>query len=311
MLAGAVIVLASGDDVIVRNNGCPKGKAPCVKLSNGVMMPTIAAGTWQYNSSSAEASVTAALSVGFAHIDTARDYSNQDGVAKALAGSSRDAYFLTTKIPGCGMQGISPFNCAGDTDKAFDDNLKQLGVDYVDLMLIHFPPLGGCGALTCGGIQKQWAVFEQKYKEGKARAIGVSNFCVSCFECLAKTQTVTPMVNQIQFHIGMGADPEGLISYCRNRTIVPQAYSPLGTGSSELLHGNVTTAIGKRHGKSSVQVALKWIQQKDVAVVVKSGNPAHLASDIELFDWDLDAGDIATLDAKTTPSGKPSFMCSS
>ena len=290
---------------------CPAGKAPCTTLNNGVLMPVVAAGTWQFNSSAAEAAVRAALSVGFTHIDTAFDYKNQDGVAKALEGKDRSNVFITTKVPGCGFQGVGRFSCDKDTDKVIDENLQQLGVSYVDLMLIHFPPLGGCGVLNCGAIQKQWASLEKGYKAGKMKAIGVSNFCESCFSCLEKTMKVTPAVNQIQYHVGEGADPQKLVSYCQSKGIAVQAYSPLGTGSSELLKGNVTTAIGKNHGKSSVQVALRWIGQHDVNVVVKSGNPTHLSSDIDLFGWNLTTDEMKTLDEKTSPAGKPSFMCSS
>ena len=290
---------------------CPSGKSPCVALNNGVEMPVVAVGTWQANSSAAEASIAAAFSVGFTHIDTAHDYNNQAGVAKAIANKERETYFLTTKVPGCGLQGVGRFSCGTDTTKVIEDNLKQLNVSYVDMLLIHFPPLGGCGVLNCGAIQKQWGALEEAYKAKKVRAIGVSNFCVSCFECIAKTMTITPAVNQIEYHVGEGNDPENLVSYCSNKNIHIQAYSPLGTGSSELLKGNTTTAIGKVHNKSSVQVALKWIVQNSVNVVVKSGNPVHLADDIDLFSWSLADDEMKTLNSKTTPSGKPSFMCSS
>eukprot|EP00466_Bigelowiella_natans_P003486 jgi/Bigna1/87697/estExt_fgenesh1_pg.C_230076 len=132
--------------------------------------------------------------------------------------------------------------------------MSLLGVDYVDLMLVHFPPLvGGCGGQNCKAMQAQWRAVEEMYKNKTARAIGVSNFCQSCFECLNATQTILPMVNQVAYHIGMGPDPEGLFSYAKKLGVVMQAYSPLGNGSPDLIHGDLTTAIGAKYNKSSVQ----------------------------------------------------------
>ena len=299
------------------------GAMPLIKLNNGVQMPAVAAGTWQYDADTAQQSVAAALSAGFTHIDTAHDYcadgstgkcktgSNQQGIAKTIAGVGRDSLFITTKVPGCGMQGIGRASCAADSLAAAEANLNELNTSYVDLLLIHFPPIGGCGALNCGVIQKQWAALESVYRAKKARAIGVSNFCVSCLKCLAKNASATvPAVNQIEYHIGMGADPEDLISTCRARGIVAQAYSPLGDNTSELISGSLVTSIGAAHQKSGVQVALRWIYQNGVAVTTKSTNPAHLADDLDLFDWSLTTDEKAQADAATSPKGTPSFMCS-
>lgn len=206
---------------------------PLITLNNGVKMPAVATGTWQYNASTATASVTQAISVGFTHIDTAHDYcsdgstgscsggSNQVGIGKALqaSGLARSDFFITTKVmaaprylhrtpctpsphpvhaitasracqvPGCGLQGISKLACAEDSAKAAQTNLDELGLPYVDLLLIHFPP-GGCGPENCKLIQKQWAALSTFYQANKTRAIGVSNFCPSCLECLAEDAIV-------------------------------------------------------------------------------------------------------------------------
>lgn len=279
---------------------------PTVLLNNGVEMPAVAAGTWQYSSTVAGQSVTAALSVGLTHIDTAHDYcadgstapalascahhgggSNQQGISTALAATSRprSSLFITTKVPACGSQGMSRAHCTADTLKAAQQNLDELNVTYVDLLLIHFPPVGGCGALNCGLVREQWRALTQIYKANKTRAVGVSNWCISCFECLAKdADALVPAVNQVsrpfmsaqrnapaltassqahpcgigpvqfQFHIGMGADPGGLISYCKSKGVVPQAYSPLGDNTKELIDGPLVTEIGSSHNKSGVQV---------------------------------------------------------
>ena len=119
-----------------------------------------------------------------------------------------------------------------------------------------------------------------------------------------------PAVNQIEYHIGMGADPEGLLSTCAARGIVPQAYSPLGDSTPELISGDLVTSIGAAHNKSGVQVALRWIYQHGVAVTTKSTNAAHLAQDLDIFDWKLTDAEQARADAATKPKGTPSFMCS-
>lgn len=294
-------------------------------------MPAVAAGTWQYDSSTAQAAVSAAFQVGYTHLDTAHDYcgdgttgnckskSNQLGIKLALqsSGKKRSDFFVTTKVPGCGLQGISRANCGKDSVAAALDNLVELGVEYTDLLLVHFPPVGGCGPLNCPIIKQQWeALTTNILKKNLTRALGVSNFCVSCFKCLLGDATAptpgvaVPVLNQVQYHIGMGADPEGLMSYCKANNIVVEAYSPLGDNTTQLIHGPLTTSIGKNHNKSSVQVALKWIWQHGHPLTTKSSNPVHLAEDIDLFDWELTADEMTQLDAETTPKGSPSFMCS-
>eukprot|EP00322_Chrysochromulina_rotalis_P029100 CAMPEP_0115847402 /NCGR_PEP_ID=MMETSP0287-20121206/10365_1 /TAXON_ID=412157 /ORGANISM="Chrysochromulina rotalis, Strain UIO044" /LENGTH=314 /DNA_ID=CAMNT_0003301237 /DNA_START=137 /DNA_END=1081 /DNA_ORIENTATION=- len=298
---------------------------PDIALNNGVMMPAIAAGTWQYDADYAAQSVMVALSAGFTHIDTAHDYcadgttgdcsskggSNQIGIAKSISGSPRDALFLTTKVPGCGLQGIGTDTCGADSVAAADQNLVELGTDYVDLLLVHFPPTGGCGRKNCNLIKQQWqALTDLHLHTNKTRAIGVSNFCVSCLECLSEISgVVTPAVNQFQYHIGMGPDPQGLVSYCKNNGIAPQAYSPLGDNTTELVSGPLVTSIGKAHNKTGVQVALKWIWQNGVAVTTKSGNPAHLTEDLDIFNWELTDAEMAEANAATSPAGMPSFKC--
>jgi len=269
--------------------------------------------------------VTAALGAGFTHIDTAHDYcadgstgdcstkggSNQGGIGEALKGRPRDSYFLTTKVPGCGRQGISRSNCGADSVAAADKNLVELGLQQVDLLLVHFPP-GDCSA-NCALIREQWtALVEGALRVNKTRALGVSNFCVTCLDCLAETSppTVTPAVNQFAYHIGMGADPEGLVTRSLKAGVRPQAYSPLGDNTTELITGDLVSSIGHHHGKSGVQVALRWIWQHGVAVTTKSSNIDHLRDDLDIFGWELSADEMSTADASSTPHGKPSFMCS-
>ena len=119
------------------------------------------------------------------------------------------------------------------------------------------------------------------------------------------------MVNQLQYHVGMGSDPNEIRSYLASHNITMQAYSPLGDNTTELIDGDLTTRIGAAHNKSSVQVALKWIWQRGHALTTKSSNPKHLAQDIDIFDWQLSSDELTQLDAATKPSGNPSFMCTS
>ena len=232
---------------------------PNVKLNNGVEFPMISLGTWQYSTQQATDVVKLGLSLGFNHIDTANDYRNQEGVGAALKGVNRSSYFLTTKVP---SQPLAA-SAYKSTMKDLDDDLSQLGLAFVDLMLLHFPPMGN--VKECGAMQEQWRAMEDFYKAGKARAIGVSNYCPSSFECIFKTANVTPAVNQVQYHIGMGADPGGIKSYCAKKGVVLQAYSPLGDGTTELINGPLVSGIGKAHNKTGAQVALRWVVQQGSA----------------------------------------------
>lgn len=298
---------------------------PTVELRNGVKMPMLAAGSWQYNSSQAAASISAALSSGFTMVDTALDYHNQDGVGRALAAVPRESVFVETKVPGCLLDPttLNPFNCYGDTKKNLETNLRLLNLSYVDLVIVHFPPLPSLLLRTCSRdlgqcelIKQQWKAMEEFYEGGKARAIGVSNYCESCFDCLREAD-VFPMVNQVQYHLGMGADPKRFFSFGKAHGVVVQAYSVLGNfdltrqASSAILTSNVTKAIARAHGKSPVQVALKWVVSQGVPAVTKSANPLHLAADLDLWSWDLTPAQLDLLNAQTSPAGSPSFACSS
>eukprot|EP00041_Stephanoeca_diplocostata_P004242 m.42060 g.42060 ORF g.42060 m.42060 type:complete len:258 (+) comp14997_c0_seq2:334-1107(+) len=220
--------------------------------------------------------------------------------------------FITSKIPGCGVptQGIpSRLHCYTDSMKAFGEDLQLLNTTYIDLVLIHFPPLGGCTSDNCPLMQEQWAVLEEVYKSKQARAIGVSNYCQECLECILKNATVTPAVNQVMHHVGMGPDPLKIRDFCAQHGIVVEAYSPLGSGSKELISGNLTTDIGKKYNKSSPEVAIKWIVQQGLPLATKASNPEYLREDIDMWSWNLTAADMQTLDAATKPFGAPSFMC--
>lgn len=303
---------------------------PTVTLNTGTEMPAVSLGVWKYNSSYAGEACKTALANGYNAIDTAYDYDNQDAVGAAInahiaAGkATREEIFLTTKIPACGsfpVAGLptpSKKNCGPDSTTILEKNLKLLNLEYVDLVLLHFPP-ESCGGPfhpdACRLMQEQWTAMEAFYQAGKAKAIGVSNYCQSCFECLKKMWTVVPALNQVQYHVGEGADPIGLKSYCDELGIQMMAYSALSQGSSELITGNLTTGIGKQYGKSGAQVALKYIVQHGWTLTTKAHNPKYQAEDIDIFDFTLSDDDMKALDDAPCPGSasacKPSFFCSS
>lgn len=220
-------------------------------------MPVMSAGTWLYDDATAEAAVEAALAAGFSHIDTAYDYENQQGVGRAIkkSGKPRESIFVTTKVPGCGLQNVSGRSveeCRKDTAARFADDLKQLDLAYVDLMLIHFPPCsGGDGSArspadvtcfprktgctdpkSCELVRAQWSVLTEAYHKKQALSIGVSNYCTACFQCLAEESgAIMPMVNQVQYHVGMRPDPQGFKTFAQKHDMVLQAWSPLGSGA--------------------------------------------------------------------------------
>jgi len=317
--------------VVVMSLEVAAALVPLVTLPNGVKMPMIAAGSFEYNDTEAEESISTALDVGFSMVDTALGYWNQGGVGRAIRhaegkGVARKDIFVLTKIEGCltGNATMNPFHCYENARRNLELDLELLNLSYVDLVLLHSPPLPSFLTRKCnnypGGcsmIRGEWRAMVEFYKAGKARAIGVSNYCPSCFECL-KDAEVQPMVNQVMFHLAMGVDPSGIISYDKRHGVVTQAYSALGnnpiTGKpmKDILDGNLTTGIAKKHNVSTVQVALKWIVQHGVPAVTKSHSADHLRQDLNLWSFDLDDGDMRQLDSWRAPflTNFSSFACS-
>lgn len=271
---------------------------PTVEIEAGVWMPVQGLGTWQYNDSVAEDAVTKALALGYTLIDTANGYGNQIGVGKALAASdrARPSYFILTKIPG-GM------NHSAAT-ALLDQNLEQLGVDYVDLVLTHYPAdwnRNGGKALR----QEGWKALEDFKKAGKARSIGVSHFCRHHLDDILEINTTAIAVNQVEFHIGMGQGVNATDNRAYNEQlgITYQGFSTLcgPCGTSELVNGPLVTNIGKKYNKSGAQVSLKWAVQQGVPVIPKSNKVDHLVGNMDLFSWTLSDEDMATLTAATSP----------
>merc|ERR1712014_336702 len=135
----------------------------------------------------------------------------------------------------------------------------------------------------------------------------LNHYCPSSLECIAETLTVTPAVNQVKFHVGMGTDPIGLKSYCDDHGIHMQAYSPLGNGGTELITGDLVSGIGDNHNKTGAQVSLRWIYENGVSLATKTTKQSHMEQDLDVFNFELAAEEKQTLDAATSPSDRPSF----
>jgi len=287
-----------------------KVAVPTVKLANGVEMPLIFQGSGGDNDTSATSGVQAAIAVGFTGIDTAHDYGCLAGVGAALAPlapDERQRLFVTSKVPGCGVptQGLQP-PCYENTHKVFAADMAKLQTPYIDLLLIHFPPLAGCGGNACTKMQQQWTALEELYKANATRAIGVSNMCKDCIECIKQNATVMPMVDQMQYHVGLGHDPGGLKAYCKQENIVFESYAPLGGG---LLLSNFSLGAElaiKYNFSSSAGVALAYIAQRGGPLVTKSNKPRHLVEDLDIFspEKQISAADLSRLDAIRSPTCK-------
>ena len=260
------------------------------RLSNGVTIPKIGFGTWQipdgvevYNS------VTHALKVGYRHVDTAQIYRNEVGVGRAIADSdlAREEIFLTTKV----------WNDKHDYDLAkasIEESLEKLGVDYVDLLLIHWPnpkALREQDAWKAGNAGA-WKAMEEAYRAGRVRAIGVSNFMIHHLEALLETADIKPHVNQIL--LAPGCSQDELVAFCRQEDILLEAYSPLGTGS--IFDNPVAQELAAKYGKSVAQVALRWSLQKGFLPLPKSVTPQNIEANLQIFDFELSENDLEILD---------------
>ena len=280
-------------------------KIPAIEIAPKVWMPMSGLGTWQYNDSVAEAAVSAYLSdeVAGTHIDTAYGYLNGNGIGRALAASSRprDSYFITSKIPG----GLN----TSTANQNFEDNLKQLQTSYVDLLLVHFPATwGGEGGKALR--QEEWKAMEAFVKSGQAKAIGVSHYCQRHVEDILEINTVPVAVNQVQFHVGMGApttnggNATDDLPYMLKQNITYESFSPLcgPCGTTELIDGPLVSDIGKKYGKTGAQVSLKWQIQQGIPVIPKTHKVEYMKQNVDLFDWELSDIDMAALNAATSPA---------
>ncbi|MCX4696007.1 aldo/keto reductase [Streptomyces sp. NBC_01408] len=249
-------------------------------------MPQLGFGVWQVPDAEAERAVATALEAGYRSIDTAAVYGNEDGTGKGLAASgvAREELFVTTKLWNGPQQ-------TWDRDavlRAFDDSLGKLGLEYVDLYLIHWPrPMRE-------DFVSIWKTFEEIAASGRAKAVGVSNFRPADLERIARESALVPAVNQIELH---PLFPQAeLRAVHAERGIATEAWSPLGQGK-ELLTLPAVTGIAAKHGRSAAQVVLRWHLQLGNVVIPKSVTPSRIRENLDVFGFELDAADMAALDA--------------
>jgi 2,5-diketo-D-gluconate reductase A len=260
------------------------GAVPTIELNDGRTIPQLGFGVFQVPPNETERAVAVALETGYRHLDTAEMYENEKGVGDALraSGIDRADVFITSKLN-------NGFHEPDEARKAFANTLTELGTDYVDLFLIHWP----LPTLYNGDFVSTWKTLEEFKADGRARSIGVSNFQVDHLERLAAESDTVPAVNQVElqpyFH---NTDVD---AYGRAHGIHTEAWAPLAEG--RVIDDPTLTEIGERIGKSSAQVALRWHIQRGNIVFPKSTTPARIKENFQLFDFELDASDIAKIDA--------------
>ncbi|MEU5272914.1 aldo/keto reductase [Streptomyces hygroscopicus] len=255
---------------------------PTVTLNNGVQIPQLGFGVFQVPDAETAAAVTASLEVGYRSIDTAAIYGNESGVGKALAGSgiARDDLFITTKLWNTD-QGYDA------TLKAFDASLDKLGLDYVDLYLIHWP------TPARDLYRESWKAIEKLAADGRIRAAGVSNFQPPHLRRLLEGADLVPVINQIELHPGL--QQHELRALHADLNIATEAWSPLAHGA--VLGDDAITTIAAQHGKSPAQVVLRWHLQLGNIVIPKSVTPARIRENLDVFDFTLSDEEMAAIAA--------------
>ena len=249
-------------------------------MSNGVEMPLLGYGVFQVSPEECERCVSDALSVGYRLIDTAQAYYNEEGVGAAItkSGVKREEIFLTTKvwIANAGEEKAA---------KSIDESLRKLQTDYIDLLLIH---------QAYGDVFGSWRAMEKAYKQGKVRAIGVSNFQAARFFDFAHYVDVKPMVNQLQCNVLIQQkDIEPVLDEFGTRMM---AWGPLGgQGVDGIVKNKVLADIGKSYGKSAAQVALRWLTQRGIVAIPKSSHKERMAQNFDIFDFSLSADEMALI----------------
>jgi diketogulonate reductase-like aldo/keto reductase len=258
-------------------------KVPPIILNNGIEMPQLGFGVWQVPDDEAEQAVATALESGYRSIDTAAIYGNEEGTGKAIAtsGIPREDLFVTTKLWNSD-QGYD------STLRAFDTSLEKLGLDYLDLYLIHWP------LPSRGKYIDTYKAFEKLYSDGRVKAIGVSNFYPEYLERLIEATSVIPAVNQIELHPQL--QQHAVREYHAQQGIATEAWSPLGSGKG-LLEVPAIVAIAQKHNRTPAQIVLRWHIQQGNVVIPKSVTPSRIRENIDVFDFSLDAEDIAAISA--------------
>lgn len=249
-------------------------------LHNGVEMPYLGLGTYQSdNNQEVVDAVRFALDFGYRHLDTAAVYENEEGVGKGIEESSvaREDVFVVSKVWNAD-QGYER------TLKAFDASLERLNMGYLDLYIIHWP--------VKGKYKDTWRALEKLYREKRIRAVGVSNFMEHHLKDLLRDAEIVPMVNQMEFHPYV--IQQDLVDFCLSKAIQYEAWSPFMQG--KLFKLDICEQLSQKYGKSPAQIILRWNLQKGVVTIPKSSKKDHIASNADIFDFELSVEDIAQLD---------------
>lgn len=260
--------------------------APLIELNDGHKIPQLGLGTWPLNDAQVADAVVEAVSHGYRHVDTAKKYGNEKGVGNGIraCGVSREELFITTKLDG-------EFQGSGKAIAGLDGCLERLGLEYVDLLLIHWP------LPRRGEFVSTWKTFEELQSSGKVRSIGVSNFKPAHLDQLLRETDVMPAVNQIQ--VSPSIPRTAARAFNQSHGIITESYSPLGA-SSDLLNAPVLAGIGEKYGKTPGQVVLRWHVQQGLVAIPKTSNPQRMRENLDIFDFELDPDDLTrlqTLDA--------------
>ena len=253
------------------------------KIYNGAEIPCMGLGTWQSKDDTATAAVLSALALGYRLIDTAAAYGNEKGVGAGIkqSGLKREEIFVTSKL----RNADHGYKATLD---AFDLTMEKLGLEYLDLYLIHWPNPVQFRTHWEAATAGTWAAFEELYKKGKIKAIGVSNFMPHHIDTLMKTAKIKPMVNQLKLCPSV-TQPEA-VEYCRKNGIVVEAYSPFGTGG--IFKVEEMQRLADKYGKTIGQICLRWCLQKGFVSLPKSANPMRIKENTEIFDFELTDKDI-------------------
>ncbi|WP_199774932.1 aldo/keto reductase [Lactobacillus sp. CBA3605] len=255
-------------------------KIPMITLNNGVEMPQLGFGVFQVpDLDQCEAAVTAALQAGYRLIDTATAYQNEAAVGQAIkkSGIAREALFITSKL------WVSEFTYER-AKQGIDDSLKRLGLDYLDLYLLHQP---------YGDTMGAWRALEEAYHAGKIRAIGVSNFYADQLQNLMLTMTVKPVINQIEVNPWYQQPAE--VQFNQRSEVRVEAWAPFAEGKNGIFTNPTITTIAQAHGKTTGQVILRWLLQRGITVIPKSVHPTRMVENMAVFDFDLSPAEMQTM----------------
>ncbi|MCL1934901.1 MAG: aldo/keto reductase [Defluviitaleaceae bacterium] len=254
-----------------------------IEANNGIKIPMLGYGVFLVkDGEECYNSVRTALEIGYRHIDTASIYKNEESVGKAIkdSGIPREEIFLTTKV-------WNEVQRSGDVATAFENSLKLLDTDYIDLYLIHWP--------VPTKYVDTWLTLEKIYQDKKVKAIGVSNFHIHHLEEIKKVWNVVPVMNQIELHPELSQKP--IVNFCKENSIIPESWSPLGASKNNLLQNEILISIGEKYKKSPAQIILRWNIDLGIVTIPKSVTPSRIKENFEIFDFELTKEEILKIDS--------------